>query len=201
MNIAHTQIDHHLYEIKLQQTPNFSQDILPLLEQHASWTIHESKAPDGSPPRRIGDFENQHNLLDKYESEFVKSNIKEQLCEILSNNEIFVSLHKEKTKDWLMTNTNFFCSYYKVFAEYGLDNPHVDQPIGQTLALGLIYFMHENDPGRSTIFRDWSNRHNIVVNTGYQLGWWMINSPRSFHQICNTSKHDRYGLKLRLDVS
>jgi hypothetical protein len=77
--------------------------------------------------------------------EFLAPNIKEQLCEILSSNELFVSLHKEKNKIWLMNNTNFSCGYYMVFAEHGLDGPHVDEPVDKTLALGLIYFVHKND--------------------------------------------------------
>jgi hypothetical protein len=204
MQIDHTQIDHHLYEIQLYDFLNLSHEILSLLEQHQDWCFrtNTSVVPDNPCPGQIGNFEHAHAhpLLMQYLAQFIDKT-REQLFDILLGNKIFVSMHKEKTKEWMITNVILTCNFYVVLANYGIDyDMHVDGPLDKTIALGLIYFVHENDPGRSTIFRDWSDRHNIVISTGYRRGWLVVNSDRSLHQTCNTSKHNRYGMKFQINI-
>ena len=204
MQIDHTQIDHHLYEIQLHDFLNPSHEISSLLEQHQSWSFrtNTSVVPDNPCPGQIGNFENfqAHPLLMQYLEQFTNKT-RDQLFDILLDNEIFVSMHKEKTKEWMLKNVILTCNFYVVLANYGIDyDMHVDCPLDKTIALGLIYFVHENDPGRSTIFRDWGNQHNIVISTGYRCGWLLVNSDRSLHKTCNTSNQNRYGMKFQIFI-
>jgi hypothetical protein len=203
MNVKSTQIDQHLYEIQLYDFRGPCHDILPLLEQHQHWKLAAKLNVVPDDPGQIGNFQHvqPHPLLLQYQNEFL-AEIKDQLFDILLSNEIFVSMHREKTKDWMLQNVNLTCNFYVVYADYGIDHTmHIDRPLDKNIALGLIYFVHETDPGRSTIFRDWNNQHNVVVTTGYQHGWLLVNGNRSLHQTCNTSKHNRYGMKFQISLN
>jgi len=196
MKITSNQIDKHLYTIELQDTPEYSGSILHELEKETRWTLHENS--DGS---YIGDFvptDTDTNLF-KYRDNILSDNFKYQLYSLLTSNDVFIDRHPTYTVDFLMDNAKLFSQYYVVSEDHKLGGQHVDEPINQIIALGLVYFMYEDNPLKGTLIRNWNDTHNIIVPTGYEKGWLLINSDKSKHQICNFGLK-RYGIKFWVNV-
>ena len=92
-------------------------------------------------------------------------------------------------------------SYYVVSEDYKFGDRHVDQPIEQIIVLGLIYFDPAGDDPfmRGTVFNSWDRATGIVVPSGHEQGWLLINSDKSYHRICNFGPK-RYGIKFWVNV-
>jgi len=198
MKIIPNQIDKHLYQISLTETLNNSANIQNLLgQENIPWITNYNE------DNYIGDFTPRNKLseLFQYRQQFLSPDFKQQLFSLLVSNEIFVQQHPTYTVDWLMKNTKMTSNFYVVSENYKFGGAHVDEPINQIITLGLIYFDHPSDYSllRGTLFENWERTHGIVVPSGFEKGWLLINSEKSYHQICNFGPK-RYGVKFWVNV-
>jgi len=196
MKIIPNQIDKHLYMLELAETSVDASHIKNKLEQeNTPWNLHHSNN------NYIGDFLPTDKLSDLYQywNQFFSQDFKQQLFSLLVSNEVFVKQHPTYTVDWLMKNTKMTSNFYVVSENYKFGGAHVDEPINQIIALGLIYFDSENSLTRGTVFDNWESTHGVVVPSGFEKGWLLINSDKSYHQICNFG-HKRYGIKFWVNV-
>ena len=193
MKINSNQIDKHLYMLELAETLNESGNIKNLLEQeNVFWAMNQSEG------NYIGDFipGDRSSFLFKYRQQFLSQDFKQQLFSLLVSNEIFVEQHPLYTVDWLMKNTKMSSNFYVVSENYKFGGKHIDEPVDQIIALGLVYFDSKDDDSlfRGTLFENWENTHGVIVPSGYEQGWLLINSNKSYHEICNFGPK-RYGIK------
>jgi hypothetical protein len=196
MKIIPNQIDKHLYMLELAETSVDASHIKNKLEQeNTPWNLHHSNN------NYIGDFLPTDKLSDLYQywNQFFSRDFKQQLFSLLVSNEVFVKQHPTYTVDWLMKNTKMTSNFYVVSENYKFGGAHVDEPINQIIALGLIYFDSENSLTRGTVFDNWESTHGVVVPSGFEKGWLLINSDKSYHQICNFGPK-RYGIKFWVNV-
>ena len=196
MKIIPNQIDKHLYMIELEETSVDPHHIKNLLQQESTpWNLNYS----GN--NYIGDFlpNDKSSDLYQYWNQFFSQDFKQHLFSLLLSNEIFVEQHPTYTVDWLMKKGVLHSNYYVVSENYKFGDRHVDQPTEQIIVLGLVYFDSANSVMRGTVFDNWEGTHGIVVPTGSEKGWLLINSDKSHHQICNFGPK-RYGIKFWVNV-
>jgi len=197
MKLIHNEIDKHLYILKLHDTPSFSGDVLPLLE---SISLPLWKLSHDSETAYIGDY-NPHpsdEILCAYLDKILS--LKSQLLDIVLRNQLFAG-EPAYTKQELDEKTSINSNYYLVREHFGIGGMHYDGPLDKMICHGLFYFMDGDQPNRSTVFKNWDQTYNIVIPTGYQVGWMTMNNERSLHCITNYSEHKRYGIKFWLKWS
>jgi len=198
MKIIPNQIDEHLYMLELAETS--SHPVLNMLSQkNIEWELTEFDQ-GFRDNRYIGDFipTNKELPLLQYYRQFRQPEFKEQIISLMTSNDLFVSMHNH-SKEQLLECTELNLSYYMVSADFGFGGRHIDYPINSILALGLIYFDNQESNTRGTMFESWNGNYGIMIPSGNQKGWLVINSEKSFHQICNFGDN-RYGLKFWLTL-
>lgn len=204
MDLRANKIDEHLYTLSLSNSKFDVIRIRQLLKglDESEWRKSYERdniryiadyLPKNTPESPLPDYKlNAWN----YRQELI--DLKEKLIDLLLVNDVFLSKKlRGQNKTEIMEKTILNSNYYCVGENFTMGRMHADEPIDDMLAHGLIYFLDDDFPQQSTIFRSWDDSHNIVIRTGWEKGWMVVAHEKSLHAITNYGEA-RYGIKFWL---